>query len=385
MSQLTVGLIPCPDAPEKLAETFKSKLPDFLSAKVSDQVKWSVEVTTDPLIGSAEDTQELMDETEYIRKQENWDFAICLTDLPLFDDKDLVVADGDYNRQIGQISIPAFGSFPLTARIRKVLLQVVKELHNHQSNNKETAATTEKGMSDREKNTVSRQFLFSLIRREHSTPMGKKMDLHLVIRPRFQAKLRVLAGMTYANRPWGIIPSFKPIVAVAFATGAYGLIFPTLWKLSGAFELLRFLGLMVGAIFSIVVWIIVSHNLWEKPAINNDKVIRKLYNRTTIATLTVAVLCYYITLFVLFLLTVLLFVPPGLFQSLGGLKESVNFWNYTKLAWLATSIATFAGSIGVGLENEEKVRNIMYGYRQSQRSKYYRDQQDEESSKTKDS
>src|SRR5699024_1636333 len=136
---------------------------------------------------------------------------ICLTDLPLFDDKDLVVADGDYNRQVGQISIPAFGSFPLTARIRKVLLQVVKELHSHQSNNsmKKTAVTAKEGMSDREKGAVSRQFLFSLIRREHSTPMGKKMDLHLVIRPRFQAKLRVLAGMTYANRPWGIIPSFK--------------------------------------------------------------------------------------------------------------------------------------------------------------------------------
>ncbi|WP_010529232.1 hypothetical protein [Lentibacillus jeotgali] len=386
MSRLTIGLIPCPDTPEKLAKSFKNKLPEFLSAKVSDQVKWSVEVTTDPLIGSAEDTQELMEETESIKKQKNWDFAICLTDLPLFDDKDLVVADGDYNRQVGQISIPAFGSFPLTARIRKVLLQVVKELHSHQSNNsmKKTAVTAKEGMSDREKGAVSRQFLFSLIRREHSTPMGKKMDLHLVIRPRFQAKLRVLAGMTYANRPWGIIPSFKPVVAVAFATGAYGLIFPTLWKLSGAFELFRFLGLMVGAIFSIVVWIIISHNLWEKPAINNDKAVRKLYNRTTVATLTVAVLCYYITLFVLFLLTVLLFVPPDLFQSLGDLNESVSFWNYTKLAWLATSIATFAGSIGVGLENEEMVRNIMYGYRQSQRSKYYRGQQDEERNETKD-
>lgn len=162
MSRLTIGLIPCPDTPEKLAKSFKNKLPEFLSAKVSDQVKWSVEVTTDPLIGSAEDTQELMEETESIKKQKNWDFAICLTDLPLFDDKDLVVADGDYNRQIGQISIPAFGSFPLTARIRKVLLQVVKELHSHQSNNnmKKTAATTKEGMSDREKGAVSRQFCF---------------------------------------------------------------------------------------------------------------------------------------------------------------------------------------------------------------------------------
>ncbi|GAA0608742.1 hypothetical protein GCM10009001_27620 [Virgibacillus siamensis] len=299
----------------------------------------------------------------------------------MFDDKDLVVADGDYNRQIGQISIPAFGSFPLNIRVRKVLLQVVRELYQHkvQNDRNETAATTEDGMTESERGTVSRQFLFSLIRREHSTPTGEKMDLHLIIRPRIQARLRVLSGMTYANRPWGIIPAFKPVVAAGFATGAYGLIFPTLWKLSGAFELLRFLGLMIAAIFSIIVWIIVSHNLWERPAKSNDKFVRKLYNRTTIATLTVAVLCYYITLFVLFLLTVLLFVPPSLFQSLGGLKSSVEFWNYTKLAWLATSIATFAGSIGVGLENQEMVRNIMYGYRQNQRSKYYRDQQEENS------
>ncbi|GAA0608750.1 hypothetical protein GCM10009001_27630 [Virgibacillus siamensis] len=76
MSQLTVGLIPCPDAPEKLADNFKKKLPDFLTKNVSKQVEWSIEVTTDPLIGSAEDTQELMDETDAVKKEKNWDIAM---------------------------------------------------------------------------------------------------------------------------------------------------------------------------------------------------------------------------------------------------------------------------------------------------------------------
>ncbi|ASK62269.1 hypothetical protein CFK37_08900 [Virgibacillus phasianinus] len=379
MAEIILGLVPSPDTPEKLADNFMEQLSDLLAEKVSNQVDWSLRVKTDVLIGAAEDAKELLDETADLKEKEGWDMAICLTDLPLFDGKDLVLADGDFERGVGQLSIPAFGSLPINRRVKKVLIQVVKEIYDHKFNMscKETDSTTQYGMSDNKKANVSKQFFLSFIRRNHSTPIGKQMDLHLMIRPRFHAKLRVLSGMTIANRPQSIIPSFKPVVAVAFATGAYGLIFPTLWKLSGAFENWRFFGLMIGAISSIVIWIIVSHNLWEKSTEHNEKHIRKLYNRTTVATLVVAVLCYYGALFFLFLLTVLLFVPPDLFHSLAQLKDPIDFWNYAKLAWLATSIATFAGSIGVGLENDEKVRNIMYGYRQANRSKKYQREEQE--------
>lgn len=190
------------------------------------------------------------------------------------------------------------------------------------------------------------------------------IDMHFLIRPKFIAQLRVLLGMVFANRPWKIMPSFKPVIAVSFATGAYGLIFPTLWTVSGFLEISRFIGLMVTAIISIIVWIIVSHDLWEKSTKKNKYFIRRLYNEATILTLVVAVLFYYVILFALFLIGVSLFISPDAFAALTDLKGDIGFGNYVKLAWLATSVATLAGAIGAGLENEEKVQNITYGYRQ---------------------
>lgn len=371
-SEVKIGLIPCPDLPKKLALKLQKQLPKRLSQLITDTMDYTIEVYTDSLVGVAEDAKKIMQKTKEIKSGKKWDFALCLTDLPLFDGKDLILADADYKEGIGQVSIPAFGAFPHRHRVKKVLVQILQELFEHafNSNSSEGAATSkEDSMSTQRKRRVTRQFALSFIRRSRFNSQGEELDLHLVIRPRLHAKFRVLSGMTFANRPATIIPAFKPVVAVAFATGAYGLIFPTLWELSGAFHIYRFLGLMFGAILSIVVWITVSHQLWEKPSSKSKKKISRLYNMVTLMTLLVAVISYYLALYIMFLLTTLLFVPPDQFTSMGELQESANFGNYLKLAWLAASIATFAGSIGAGLENQETVQNIMYGYRQNIRAK----------------
>lgn len=379
MPEIKIGLIPCPDLPTTLAYDLKDELPTYFSQTISPDVDWTIDIMTNPLVGAAEDTKEIMGEAEEVKQKEKWDFALALTDLPLYDGKDLVLADAEFKKGIAQLSVPAFGSFPLRFRVRKVVIQIVKELYYNglKKGAEETASTNETNEARKSKGFIKHEFLLSTIRRNHSSPLGKSMDLHFIIRPRFHGKLRILSGMTFANRPWAIIPSFKPVVAVAFATGAYGLIFPTLWKLSAAFGLPRFIGLMIAAIFSIVAWIISSHQLWEKPTEHNRKAIRKLYNKATVLTLIVAVLFYYMVLFVLFFITVFLFVPPDLFKNLTNMHESVDFGNYLRLAWLAASIATFAGSIGAGLENKEMVHDIMYGYRQRVRSKKSQKQREE--------
>ncbi|QDP41968.1 hypothetical protein [Radiobacillus deserti] len=173
--------------------------------------------------------------------------------------------------------------------------------------------------------------------------------------------------MVHANRPWKIFSSFKKVIAIAFATGSYGLIFPSLWNLSVVFEPIRYVILMITALCSMVLWIILAHNLWERPAYWNKKKMRRLYNMTTILTLSIAVILYYLILFVLFFFSVRLFVPDQLFDSQSVLKGTITLKNYLELIWLVTSVATLGGAIGAGLENDELVSSATYGYRQQKR------------------
>ncbi len=233
-----------------------------------------------------------------IKQKENWDYTVCLTDLPMFSQKDIVLGDVNEDTGVAQVSIPAFGFFPLYKRVKKAIIQMVSELYYKvngypESTNEGTAASNEGHL-------LKRRFYFSPIRKASHPNDKVKADVLFVLRPRIYGRTRLLLGMAYANKPLSIIPAFKNVVAVAFATGAYGLIFPTLWKLSVAYGSIRFVVLMLAAIFGMIIWVIVAHNLWEKPSYKSERKLRMLYNAATVMTLGVSVAVYYCMLYILF-------------------------------------------------------------------------------------
>jgi hypothetical protein len=117
---------------------------------------------------------------------------------------------------------------------------------------------------------------------------------------------------------------------------------------------LRLLALMVLSIAAMVVWIIVAHDLWERPADRGARDQAALYNAATALTLTVAVLFSYALLFVLVLVAAGIFLDSGFLQSI--LQHPVGPGDYVVLAWMTTSLATIAGALGSGLEDDETVR-----------------------------
>ncbi|WP_112179813.1 MULTISPECIES: hypothetical protein [Paraliobacillus] len=353
MSQIRIGLIAAPELPQEISNDIINQLPDIISKGIDGNVEWEVEIVVDPLTGAAETAKEVIDEAIDIKQENNWDYAICLTDLPLFAEKDIVLSDINFHQNIARISLPAFGFTPMRSRVKKTFVKIVREMYEQTLNE--------------EKDEWKRPFRFSPIRRI-TAPVGmNETDIRYVLTPRINGLLRLVFGMTRANRPWSIISSFKPIIAIAFATGAYVLVFPTLWELSAAFTYTRLISLMFVAVLSMVIWMITSHHLWEGKASKSKKKLRRLYNEVTISTLLLAVLFYYVVLFIIFLMAVSFFVPPELFSEKASLDGPVDLKNFIDLAWLATSVATLAGSIGAGVENEELVRNVAYGYRQNRR------------------
>ncbi|MDY0395552.1 hypothetical protein RWE15_15355 [Virgibacillus halophilus] len=140
-------------------------------------------------------------------------------------------------------------------------------------------------------------FYFSTIQRQEFSKKFDGVSVRFMVVPKWNGLMKILSGMTVANRPWAIMPSFKGVTGVAFATGAYMLIFTTLWQLSALYGLDRFVGLMLAAMFGMVSWIIFAHDLWEKAGGNNSKRLRLLYNATTVLTLSTSVIVFYVSLF----------------------------------------------------------------------------------------
>ncbi|AIF45154.1 hypothetical protein [Virgibacillus sp. SK37] len=373
ITTIKLGLISAPDLPAEIASDLIKELPELLPDRIDKDVSWEVEMTIDSLVGVAENTKQVLEKADNIKEENNWDYAICLTDLPIFFGKYLVVANASLKDQVAQISVPTFGLMPMRKRIRKTLMQMMRELYSKESNDKPHARlAVEKKPSpskNKNKNKLTHQFSLSQIGRMQATSKDDVVDLRYFIKSRFTGYLRVLLGMTFANRPWKALFSFNKMITLSFATGSYISIFPTPWQLSIVYTPIRLIILTIIAIMGMVIWVIFSQNLWEKPSDRGKKRWRDLYNWTTFVTLSSIVIINYIVLFTMFSIAISIFVPPELFQAWTGLDEDPSFKYYLNLVWLVTSLGTLAGAIGAGLEREEKIRNITYSFRQQQR--YY--------------
>lgn len=395
---LRLGLIPAPELPERVANLIAEELPALLARHTDDRHQWHVECVTDALIGAEDSADDVIDQAAQIKRDNGWNYVVCLTDLPLFREGCLTVAEASEDLGVAIISQPALGASPLKQRLREAILHLINEMH-HGSEDAERERQQqhlERGQKAREQSGIRNrnarelmgsrlsEWLAPIQRVAPSNADEQRVDVRFVSAAKWRGYAKLLGGMVRANRPWTILPAFRRIIAVAFATGAYGLIFPSLWKLSAAYELYRFVILMAAAIGAMVIWLILDHGLWEPRHYSASNRLTRYYNLTTVLTLTAGVACYYVILFVLFLVAVILFVPASLLETTVG--QSISWLNFPALAWLAASVATVAGALGSSLESDETIRSATYGYRQQLRQRKVKERQaaDEEEKREDD-
>jgi hypothetical protein len=291
-------------------------------------------------------------------RQEGWDLAVCLTDLPVYRGGHLVVADASAARAVALVSVPVLGATRLRPRAQEATLQLVEELYSRipelgkdaplaDGEGKEAGASGLPGQ--RPRYLVARRLTEFVAPFRRLEPPGEDMKEMNVdarfVAPGVLGHLRLWAGMVLANRPWKLFPSFRGTVAAAFATAAYVLMNPALWTLADSVGWARLLVLMVAATVAMVAWIIIAHDLWERPSDREARHWAALYNGVTALTITVAVLFAYAVLFLLVLLAAAIFVPGGYFQST--LRHPVGPVEYVTLAWMASSLATGCGRSGI--------------------------------------
>ncbi|WP_084007212.1 hypothetical protein [Salisediminibacterium beveridgei] len=385
--QLTLGLLTAPELPEEIIDKMKGSLPKLLKQYVDENVEWTIRTLTDPLSGSEGYSKEIMNELEKVKDRENWDLIISVTDLPIFFQRRLIVSDADVKKNIAYISIPALGAAPIKKRVREAVIQLTDEMHHGAaSEDREEregehsggkADLVEKDRVNKSSQDLTKRRMterISPIKRQSFARENSNVDVRYLVESRVSGFIRMISGMVLANRPWTIFPAFKKVLATAFATGAYGLIFPNLWLLSNSYSMTRLITMMAVAITAMVAWIIVVHHLWEEKHDNHSRYLANLYNAVTALTLGIGVLFYYVMLYGIFLITVVLFIPPSMLEY--ELGRAVGPGIFFVIAWLVTSVATLVGAIGAGLESENTILKATYGHRQQIRWQQAKERQD---------
>ncbi|MBM2659768.1 hypothetical protein [Staphylococcus pseudoxylosus] len=364
MDNIKVGLIVAPHTAEKLTKQCLELLSNYFK-KMFSEVNFEFEIEQNVVIGSAEHVDRCIGYAYKKKQKKEWDYSICITDLPSFSNNKTVLSDINLQKQTAMISLPALGLFRIRHKLRSVIIDIISYIYET-SKNRPRKSTFEKFSFPKiRKVTPNNEFLNNERYIYNSTAIGMA---------------KTIFGMTYANEPWKAVISFKKVIALGLATGTYISIFSTPWQLSVEYEWPRFVILMLISFIGMVVWLVYAHNFWEPPSSKSKKKYRYLYNFTTLLTMFCLIFLSYIVLFFLLLTSIVLFVPDNLFESWGYANESYSISNYLRLSWLISSAGLLAGSLGTVMEGESKMKELTYTDRQVIRSKKIQNQVEKEES-----
>jgi hypothetical protein len=349
---VVVGVLADPvAAPAEVAQQLEEDLPGLLSDQQTDG-EWRVEVERERLpSGDVRDTA-MMDLATERKRQRGWDFAVCITDLPLVSGRQPVVADASDSRDVAVVSLPAFGAMALRRRVRGVVAQLIADMRGD--------GTPDEGTEEHRRRRVGA--LSGAFRR--TTPKQDGIDLRIVAT---RGRLRLLVGMVRDNRPWRLVSGLRGALVGAFAFSAFYLINTTVWQLAMTMSVWQRLAAVLGSITIMLTWLIVYHHLWERtrgrPPRERERMV--LFNASTVLTLGIGLACGFVALFGINLIAALILFTSEVFGQYAGPEYGLA--DYLVVILVATAAATVAGAIGSGFESEESVREAAYSYRERER------------------
>jgi hypothetical protein len=323
MNRINVGIVADPASPTEIAR----RLTGLGSPAGEDRDTWDIEVVSEPFTLGSEDVDTAMARLREQGRRQEWDLVIGLTELPLRDDDGrYLLVETDPQRRTAVLSLPALGGLRMHARTRHAVRALIS------------------GMAD------------SASQDEHRVPLT-----------RLGGRWRLLLGMVLANRPWLLVPGLKSALVAALATGAIATINSTVWLLADSLSGWRLIVASIASVALVVAWLVIDGELWDRPDDNSAgaKERSRLYNTSTLLTLTTGVIICYLALYVVNLLWALFVLDPAVMG--GYLHASLGYGDLFVLTWFVASAATVGGALGTGLESDEAIRAAAYSKREEQR------------------
>src|SRR4051812_6616911 len=268
MDTIHVGLVADPAAPTRIAR----RMGDLGPQDGEDRDNWDIEVVSEPFAMGSEDVETAMVRLGEQARRHEWDVVVGLTELPLRDgDGRYLLVEADRERRTAVLSLPALGGLRTHARTRHAVRALVD------------------GMAD------------STSQAEHRVPL-----------PRLSGRWRLLLGMVLANRPWLLVPGLRSALVAALATGAIATINSTVWLLAGSLSWWRLMVATIASVTLVVAWLVIDGELWDRPDDSSAEARERsrLYNTSTLVTLTAGVFIAYLALYVVNLAWALFVLDP---------------------------------------------------------------------------
>ncbi|MFI1677520.1 hypothetical protein [Streptomyces sp. NPDC020607] len=353
-----VALLADPDAPTDVARRMARDLPARLADRSGPGRRFEIEVVSEPFTSGSEDPPTLMRRIRDRAGPESWDVVVALTDLPLRADGHTLVVDVQHGHGLALLSLPSLGGLRLQRRARQAVEEAVLGLVNPRVG---------KGEGSPARQPLTAPFA------GHVTPVAPDpvsgedaADLRYVVSGR-RGRLRLLAGMVRANRPWRLVPGLSKALAAALATGAIATVNSTVWSLAEALSTPRLVIATIGSLATMIGWLIVDAQLWHRPSKSTPEARQRarLYNTSTIVTVGIGVLACYVGLMVVNFVWALFVLNDRVFASLT--RSPLDAADYVTLAWFVASVATVGGALGSGLESDEAIRAAAYSKREQER------------------
>ena len=337
---VVVGLVAAPGAAMDVADELAADLAGGLRER-HPEVAWDVRVVEDGLVQPPADDTEIVAAARTRLLAEEWDLAVCVTDLPLTVDRRTVVAHASPVHGVAVLSLPALGAVGRRRRALQTSLGLVGALLGDDGEGDPAA-------------------LRRRVRELATDPADDGDGVRFAARV-LTGNLRLLVGMVRANRPWRLTIQLSRALTAAVAAGVFALVTADIWRLADRFGLLRLSAVGLGSVVAISATLVVGAQLWERARSRRVRKQVALFNLATVATVVIGVLTLYAALFALALAGALLLVPSGLFAE--GLGHRASLGDYLELAWLTSSLATVGGALGAGLESDDAVRSAAYTHR----------------------
>lgn len=347
--RIALCLLADPGVPLSLAKRLAEVLPDELSRSVSRRVSWTV-TTESARLPVDEHGEVQLAGIARDHSSNGEGIVVGLTDHPRRAGVVPLVADASIRDGVALAFVPALGAARSFRRARELVVRLVAELVGGRL------------AHDGHPEVRGDHPHVTAVRRVPADDKGG--DLRWV-GVGARARLRLLAGMVRANRPWRLVPAMSGVFAGALATGAYVLVSSNIWLVADSLGGVRLTGAMIFAMTALTAWLIVDHHLWERPTATTSQEQVVLYNVATGLTIGLGVLFLYVGLLALaFAANALVIDSKLLGRELG---HTAGWSDRAVIAWMAASLGTVAGAIGSSLESDEAARQAAYGYRQRQR------------------